>query len=102
MFCKHSIDFEIEIIVNQMEAIDLNVVIPVPKRVKQKISNEMRKQIINRYYSGFRPKDIALMFGVKTPTVSKICQKYVKTGLVFKQKGGHRKAKLNETQKGLY
>ena len=82
-----------------MEIIDLNVVIPTPKRVYEKISNELRERIINSFNKGFRVKDIGLMFKVNPKTVSKICQTYVKTNVIHKRKGGHRRPKLNDIQK---
>ena len=82
-----------------MEEIDLNIGIPVIKRVKEKISNEMRELIVSKYTSGERIQDIALMFDFKANTVAKICAKFRKTNLIHKQQTGHRKRKLNDTQR---
>jgi len=72
---------------------------PQNKRTKQKISDELRKLIIDEMNSGSKPKKVAEIFKVQESAVRKIYKTFQMEGRVTKKKTGKRRSKLSDEQK---
>jgi transposase len=77
----------------------LNFSLQNKTRTKQKISDELRKLIIDEMNSGSKPKKVAEIFKVQESAVRKIYKTFQKDGRVTKKKTGKRRSKLSDEQK---
>lgn len=66
---------------------------------KKKISNEIRKLIIEKLKSGDSPKDVSNIYQVNYDTVRSMYRTYKKNGLMEKKTTGRRQPILTEEQK---